>query len=95
VEINAKLGIPINEQVDAVVFLDKGILYNIKDAQDELVIEFRGQRKLGLVGVSYGERMLMELLFYISHIPQEIRLSPIIQLYVGMLEGKRKVDLIL
>lgn len=94
-EINAKLGIPVNEQLDAVILLDKGILYNIKDAQDSLVVEFQGKRQLGLVGVSSGEFSLRDLLFYISHIPQEIRSSPIIQLYAGILGDKRKVNLIL
>ena len=41
---------PLEEQVDAVVVMDKGIIFNIKDTRDPLHIEVNGQRKQGLVG---------------------------------------------
>jgi len=84
--------IPPTEQIDAAVALDKGMLINIKDPRDSLVIEVNGERKLGLVGLELGEKTLIRFLFHLSHIiPREIRMAPIVQLYTGVLEGKERV----
>lgn len=88
-EFHGKIGIPVKEQPDAVVVLDKGIIYNIKDPGDSLKIVAGDERKLGLVGVEWGDRTLARFLFYLSHtIPREVRMTPIIQLYSGALDEK-------
>lgn len=82
-ELHEKLQIPIEETLDAIVALEEGIIYNIKDARDNLMITAAGERKLGLVGVEHKEKTLMEFLFYLSHIiPAEIRMTPIVRLYL-------------
>jgi len=44
-----ELEIPQEEQVDVIVSLPRGIIYNIKDPRDDLNIEIQGQRALGFV----------------------------------------------
>ena len=83
-KLHEDLRIPTEEQLDALVVLDKGIIYNIKDARDRLMIAVNGVRRLGLVGFGWEEKTLVGFLLYLSQvIPWETRMSPIIQLYTG------------
>lgn len=92
-EIHDKLGISIEEQVDAVVALEKGVIHNIKDPRDNLVITAGKERRLGLVGL-VGDENLMGFLFCLSAIvPREVRMVPITLLYVGALR-KRSVKVV-
>lgn len=89
-----ELKLPIEETFDAVVSLEEGIIYNIKDERDKLMITVAEERKLGLVGVFYREKTLRAFLLYLSHIiPTEIKFIPIIQLYLQKL-GKESVMVI-
>jgi hypothetical protein len=86
IKLHENLRISTEEQVDAVVILDKGIIYNIKDARDRLMIAVSGERRLGLVGFELKEKTMVRFLLYLSQvIPWETRMSPIIQLYAGAL----------
>jgi len=92
-EIHAKLGVSNEEQVDAVVVLEKGVIYNVKDPRDNIVIMDSKERRLGLVGL-VGDEVLMRFLFCLSAIvPHEIRMLPITLLYAGAFE-KRGVKII-
>jgi len=93
-EFYEELKIPIEETFDAVVSLEEGIIYNIKDERDKLMIIVAGERKLGLVGVEHKEETLRSFLLYLSHIiPAEVKFIPIIQLYLQKL-GKESVKII-
>jgi hypothetical protein len=86
IKIHRKLRIPTKEQADAVVVLDRGIIYNVKDSRDRLMIAVKGERKLGLVGFGHGKRTLVRFLLLLSQlIPWRIRMIPIIHLYTGAL----------
>lgn len=90
-DVYEKLDVPVEEQVDAIVVLNNGIIYNIKDSRDKLVITVKGQRILGLTGIIEGDRTLMAFLLYLSYvIPKEIRMAPIIQLYIGALDKRAR-----
>jgi len=90
-EMQDELKIPTEETVDAIVSLEKGIIYNIKDERDKLMIVVKGERRLGLVGVLHEEETLKSFLLYLSHaIPLEVKFIPIIQLYMQKL-GKNNV----
>lgn len=81
-----ELKIPIEETFDAVVSLEKGIIYNIKDERDNLMITVTGERKLGLVGVLHEKETLRSFLLYLSHIiPSEVKFIPIVRLYLQKL----------
>lgn len=85
-EIQEELTIPVEETIDAIVSLEKGIIYNIKDERDKLMITVKGERKLGLVGVLHESETLKSFLLYLSHIiPLEVKFVPIIQLYMQKL----------
>jgi len=93
-ESHEKLKIPIEETLDAVISLEKGIIYNIKSERDKLMITVAGERKLGLVGIEHKEETLRSFLLYLSHIiPVEVRFTPIIRLYLEKL-GKEHVKII-
>jgi len=84
--------IPVKEQVDAVIVLNKGIVYNIKDPRDKLMVEVDGERKLGLVGVELEDKTLMHFLLYLSYVvPCEVRMTPIIRLYTSLGQESVKV----
>jgi len=86
ISAHRRLEVPLEEQVDAVVVLDQGIIYNIKDPRDRLMVAVEGERRLGLVGFRHKERTLVRLLLLLSQtIPWEIRMAPIIQLYTWKL----------
>lgn len=79
----AKLKISPEEAFDAIVVYDKGIIYNIKDPRDKLMIYVGKERRMGIVGCVYDKRTLMNFLIYLSHtIPWEIKVSPIILTYL-------------
>ena len=78
-----RLKIPPEEAFDAIVVLDKGIIHNIKDPRDKLMVYVGEERRTGIVGVVHKEKTLMNFLVYLSHtIPWEIKFSPIILLYL-------------
>lgn len=78
--------IPLGEQPDAVVILEKGIIYNIKDSRDPLKIIVNGERKLGLVGCEYGIHTLLQFLLHLSkEMPAEVHFKSILNNY--SLEG--------
>jgi len=78
-----KLQIPVDEQIDAIVVFNKGIIHNIKGEKDSLNIVVNNQRKLGLVGVGHEKQTLLYFLFLLSYIiPRELRWYPIIQHYI-------------
>jgi len=82
-----ELDISKEQQVDAIVSLDKGIIFNIKDERDKLNILIDGKRVLGLVGHMLGSDTLQRFLFHLSLlIPNEVRFRPIIERYTGMPE---------
>ena len=89
-----ELKLPIEVTFDAVVSLEEGIIFNIKDERDKLMITVAEERKLGLVGITHKEETLRSFLLYLSHIvPTEIKFTPIIRLYLQKL-GKESVKVI-
>jgi len=85
-----RLRIPPEEAFDAIVVSDKGIIYNIKDSRDHLMIYSGEERRLGVVGCVYNEDTLMNFLLYLSYtIPWEIKVSPIVLLYLQEFEKER------
>ena len=93
-ELHEELEMPTEETLDAVVSLEKGIIYNIKDERDKLMITVKGERKLGLVGVEHKEGTLKTSLLYLSHIiPVEVKFIPIVRLYLQKL-GKEDVEVV-
>ena len=82
-EALGRLKIPPEETFDAVVVFDKGIIHNIKDSRDSLMIYVGKERRTGIVGLSHGKKTMMSFLVYLSHIiPWEIKVSPIILPYL-------------
>jgi len=85
-----RLKIPPEESFDAIVVFDKGIIYNIKDPRDKLMIYVGKERRIGLVGCVYRKKTLMNFLVFLSHtIPWEIKISPIILPYLSSFESGR------
>ncbi|MFB0543532.1 MAG: hypothetical protein ACETVR_02005, partial [Candidatus Bathyarchaeia archaeon] len=86
-QLYKELDIPVEQQVDAIIGLDKGIIFNIKDERDRLNILKEGQRILGLVGHILDIDTLQRLLFHLSLLmPNELRYRPIIERYTGILK---------
>ena len=84
--IHAEVNIPLKEQFDAIVILDKGIIYNIKNENNPLMIEIGGTRRLGIVGALSGEKSLMDFLLYASVLnPHYVRMIPIVRQYIQTL----------
>jgi hypothetical protein len=95
VKVVSSLQIPPEETFDAVVVFDRGIIYNIKDPKDKLMVYVKGQRRTGIVGCIYKEKTLINFLLYLSYtIPQEIKFSPIILKYLDKFVKMRKVKVI-
>ena len=86
-----KLKIPPSEAFDAIVMFEKGIIYNIKDPRDKLMVYVGKERRTGIVGVVHNKNTLMNFLVYLSRtIPWEIKMSPIILPYLKRF-GKESV----
>lgn len=82
-----ELDISLEQQVDAIIALDKGIIFNIKDSRDKINIVVKGQRILGLIGHILGIDTLQRFLFHLSLLmPNEVRFRPIIERYTGVLK---------
>jgi len=82
-----RLKIPPEEAVDAIIVFDKGIIYNIKDPRDKLMIYVGEERKIGIVGCKFKENTLMNFLLYLSQtIPREIKMTPIVLPYLQEFE---------
>lgn len=74
--------IPLEEQPDSFVVLNKGIIFNIKDERDPLYIEMKRERRLGLIGYEFGSHTLLQFLLHLSReIPSEIQIKSILTNY--------------
>jgi len=86
---HTELQIPIEETLDGIVSLEEGMVYNVKDPRNSLVITKAGERQLGLVGIEHKDKTLLEFLLYLSHVvPTETRIIPIVRLYFQKIAGE-------
>lgn len=85
-----RLRIPPQEAFDAIVVFDKGIIYNIKDPRDALMIYVSEQRKTGIVGCAFKQNTLTQFLLYLSYtIPWESKVSPVVLPYLQEFQKER------
>lgn len=83
-EINKKLKIPLEQQTDLFVVMDRGlIIYNINGPGYPRNWSLKNKKIEGLFGASWKEKTLFEFFFMISRlIPRETRRLPIITFYL-------------
>lgn len=80
-QLVSRLQLSKDEIPDAVVVLNKGIIFNISEG-DSLKIEVGGNRKYGIVGMELKEDTLFEMLRFLSeYMPQMVYQRPIISRY--------------
>jgi len=83
-EIHKKLKIPLEQQTDFFVVMDKGlIIYNINGSGYPRNWAIKDEKVTGLFGAYWKEKTLFEFFFMISRLmPREFRRLPIITFYL-------------
>jgi len=80
-QIASQQGLSEEEMPDAVVALNKGIVFPLSEG-DPLYIEVEGVKRYGIIGVDMKDDTLFEMLLFLSeHAPHIVYQSPIISRY--------------
>lgn len=83
--INQRLALPAEAQIDALIVLDKGVIFNIPEGETGYGFKVEGRPVYGLVGVEAGEDTLLAFYVTLLHqLPKIVFAHPNIWQYVQL-----------
>jgi hypothetical protein len=84
-DINQRLALPADAQIDAVIVLDKGVIFNIPEGESGHGVRVKGEPVYGLVGLEAGEDSLLAFYVTLLHqLPKVVFAQPNIWDYVQL-----------
>ena len=84
-DINQRLAVPAEGQMDAVIVLDKGVIFNIPEGETGHGVKVEGEPVYGLVGLEAGEDSLLAFYATLLHqLPKVVFAHPNIWDYVQL-----------
>jgi hypothetical protein len=88
-DINEDHGIKLDEQLDMVAVLDKGLIVNRKDPKDPREVITELGKALGVIGIFSREKTLQRFLWHLASLPDVMTVGrPIITDYLKLLSAE-------